>query len=188
MDDNALSGSFPVGLGNFTKLTQLFINNNLLTGTLPSGAFEHLGQLTYLKINDNLVTGTLPTELGLLNGTLMGDLLMAHNDLTGFVPSELGLVASLKTLVLHGNSLITGSLPSELLALSELELLTVSNTSLTGSIPDGLCDSLFDYEYQCTSMFGLYEICYDIKKVNFTCEHSLLCGCECGECPEELVA
>jgi hypothetical protein len=63
------------------------------------------------SLRSNDLSGAVPTELGLL--TVLGTLNLASNDLSGAVPTELGLLTALRTLSLAGNSL-SGALPSEL--------------------------------------------------------------------------
>ena len=60
----------------------------------------------------NGFVGSIPSELGHL--TLLQSLLVADNQLTGFVPSELGLLNMLTKLELRNNKL-SGHIPSSLL-------------------------------------------------------------------------
>lgn len=182
LDDNDLSGTFPSGLGNLRNLTQAYLNGNQFSGTLPAGIFEHLGKLSVLSVYKLLLTGTVPTEVGLLT-SLKTNFFLAENDFTGTIPSELGLLSNVGIISLHATSL-SGTLPSELLRLTNLEVLSVSDTSLTGSIPDGLCGRIYDLEFSCldTNYETELVLCTGIKAVNFSCSASLLCGCNCDAC------
>ena len=68
-------------------LLSLKLNNNQLSGTIPSS----LGNLDYylstLLLNDNQLTGTIPTTMGRLKR--VSELGWYGNQLTGAVPSGL---------------------------------------------------------------------------------------------------
>jgi len=83
-----------------------------------------------------------------------------NNELTGQVPSELGLLTKLAVLTLDQNPL-TGSLPLELNLLSSMQNFNVSFTQLTGTFPEAFCE---------------------IEKREYTCSLGLMCGCWCP-CP-----
>lgn len=70
-------------MGLLTKLTWLTLQENTLTGTLPS----QLDQLTGLElfyVNHNNMEGPIPTEVGLLSDGLL-TLGLDDNDFTGTV-------------------------------------------------------------------------------------------------------
>ena len=62
---------------------------------------------------------------------------LGSSNLSGPIPSELGMLASLTTLNLSSNSL-SGQIPPELSYLANLTLLDISNCGLTGPIPPEL--------------------------------------------------
>lgn len=59
------------------------------------------------------------------------------NNLTGTLPSEIGNLVQLDTLILTNNNL-TGSIPSEISELENLSVFHLDDNNLTGSIPDGV--------------------------------------------------
>jgi Leucine-rich repeat (LRR) protein len=63
-------------------------------------------------VGGNEISGSLPTEIGLLYNLF--DLVLADNQLTGSVPSQLGTLSSLILLDLGYNNAITGTIPTEL--------------------------------------------------------------------------
>ena len=68
--------------GQLASLEEIWIDNNNLTGPLPS----ELGELTLLEklwIQDNFFTGTVPTEFGQLS--MMTYFVIKNNNLTGSI-------------------------------------------------------------------------------------------------------
>ncbi|CAB9502854.1 Leucine Rich Repeat [Seminavis robusta] len=181
IDDNEITGTIPTEFGRFTNLTMAWMNGNSFSGTLPASIFDSWGQLSYLKIHNNNLEGPLPSELGQLTNLRL--LWLSHNQFFGTIPSQLGLLNNVTELFLHDTNLV-GTIPESLTDMAELEMLTVSNTSLTGSIPNPLCDQIWDMTHTCNVYFGgMWTLCYDVERVNFTCSSSNLCGCDvCGAC------
>ena len=67
-------------------------------------------------------------------------LFIPNNELTGSLPSELGLLTQLTRFGLYSNQ-ATGSLPTELGLLTKLRLVYLYDNALTGSVPSSLCSS-----------------------------------------------
>ena len=108
LGDNSLSGFLPSELGNLTAMRELWLKNNLLSGTVPDS----------VRVNESW-----PVSHGVLGPGGAG------------VPSELG-VSSLRLLMLENNRL-SGSVPPSLVpcvALVDLHRSLASNL-LSGSTP-----------------------------------------------------
>ena len=88
-----------------------------------------------LDLSDDNLSGSVPIELGLL--TQLRQLVLRSNLLSGSIPSELALLTQLTKLNLSFNEL-AGSLPSELGLLSQLRQLFLRSNLLTGSLPSEL--------------------------------------------------
>ena len=132
MHNNALTGSIPTELSQLTKLTRLDLGNNALTGSIPP-ELGQLTELTLLGLSYNALTGSIPTELGQL--TKLTLLVLRNNALTGSIPTELSQLTRLTWLDLGGNGL-TGSIPEELGTLPKLQgRLRLTGNPLGGSIP-----------------------------------------------------
>jgi len=84
-----------------------------------------------LDVSDSSMSGFLPSEIGIL--TSLTYLNIAYNHIEGNVPSEIGLLSSLNDVMIAHN-LLTGSLPKELGLLSNLWFLLANNNKLTGSL------------------------------------------------------
>ncbi|KAK8929015.1 putative inactive leucine-rich repeat receptor-like protein kinase [Platanthera zijinensis] len=64
---------------------------------------------------------------------------LAGKNLSGYIPSELGLLLFLRRLNLHGNRL-SGAIPSQLFNATSLHSLFLYDNNLSGHLPPSLCD------------------------------------------------
>ena len=122
--------------GDLTKLEDLWLGGNQLTGEIP----PELGNLTSLYalyLDQNQLTGEIPEELG--NLAVLEDLFLYNNQLTGSIPPEVGSLEELRQLWVTNNQ-FTGVLPGELADLEELHTLRLSGNSFEGCVPAGLRD------------------------------------------------
>ena len=96
------------------------------------------GRVATIDLYDNDLSGSIPSELGVLSN--LEYLNLGTNDITGSIPAELGRrAANLEYLSLSNNDL-TGSIPRKLGDLSSLEWLSLSRNNLAGPIPPELGD------------------------------------------------
>ena len=134
LNNNQLTGSIPTTLGGLTSILNMSLGSNLLTGSIPT----QLGGLTTLHnlyLNSNQLSGTIPTALNTLIN--LNQLLLDNNLLTGSIPTALGALTQLHVLTLQANQL-SGSLPAALGSLTNLTQLTLNSNKLLGSIPTTL--------------------------------------------------
>ena len=131
LNDNLLTGTIPAQVGNLSKLQRLNLTRNQLTGAIPS-ELRNLSSLEILALGGNQLTGTIPTWLSTLSS--LQELYLWENELTGTIPSELGSLSNLRVLSLSGNQLAS-EIPPELGRLASLEQLYLSDIQLTGTIP-----------------------------------------------------
>ena len=82
--------------------------------------------------NENDLTGKIPTEVGLLSSLTF--LSLGPNRLTGKLPTEIGLLTSLTDLRLYFNT-FTGTLPTEIGLLTSLNYLYLNDNIFTGTVP-----------------------------------------------------
>jgi Leucine-rich repeat (LRR) protein len=92
-------------------------------------------KITAVSLTSYNLTGTIPSELGLLSS--IQALELGQNQLKGSLASEIGNLENAVELLLYEN-LLTGIIPSELGQLSNVEILALCNNSLTGIIPPEL--------------------------------------------------
>ena len=90
------------------------------------------GRVTGLSLGGNQLSGYIPSELGNLSALEL--LRLDYNRLTGTIPVELGNLISLKTLFLSNNQL-SGDIPSEFGALDNLIYMNLASNRLTDNIP-----------------------------------------------------
>jgi hypothetical protein len=97
--------------------------------------------------------GTLPSHIGLL--TNLQSLLLSYNALTGRLPSEIGQLVNLQSFDVFDN-VLTGRLPSQIGQLTNLQSLQLSKNNLFGSLPTqiGQLTKLQTLEIAYNNFFG----------------------------------
>ncbi|KAF3431799.1 hypothetical protein FNV43_RR26535 [Rhamnella rubrinervis] len=133
LSDNLLSGTMPDCWLQWRGLVILNLENNNLSGIIPSS----LGSLDLqtLRLRNNSLSGNLPSSLNGSSELLLLD--VGHNSLNGEIPSWIGesrLAYTLKLLSLKSNDFY-GSIPSNLCHLNSIQILDLSLNNLTGVIP-----------------------------------------------------
>lgn len=136
LDDNNLTGTLPAGLGDLAQLERLVLDGNSISGRIPP-QLGNLGKLTMLNLRANSLAGSIPSELGAL--AILDTLDLFDNDLSGPIPPALGDLTSLQRLTAGWNEL-TGTLPAELGRLDNATYMNFSLNQLTGTIPPELGD------------------------------------------------
>ncbi|CAB9527123.1 STYKc [Seminavis robusta] len=115
-------------------ITSLDFSTNNLEGTIPPEISLLSTGLQHFALRQNLgVSGVLPTELGLL--TKLTSLMLFATSLSGSLPTELGRLESLIELTIGSNKMITGPLPTEIGNLCHLTKLELTSTDFSGSFP-----------------------------------------------------
>ncbi|CAN6172829.1 unnamed protein product [Urochloa humidicola] len=141
---NNLIGGIPPSISNSTKLKWLLLENNFLTGELPSTMFSNMRSLELLYLSYNYLespennTNLDPFFASLTNCTSLKELGVSWNEITGTVPPLIGrLSPGLRQLHLEYNK-ISGPIPANLTDLANLTTLNLSHNLLNGSIPPGI--------------------------------------------------
>ncbi|KAL3619768.1 hypothetical protein CASFOL_034680 [Castilleja foliolosa] len=152
---NELSGTLPSDMcNNLPNLSWLSLSDNQIEGQIPRNIWK-CRVLEVLSLSHNRLNGEIPSEIG--SSSMLRRLYLGFNGFKSGVPVEfgnlsrleklniplepipkqLGNCTSLKSIYLRDNQL-TGELPQELGHLAFLEEPSVSNNSLSSSIPSSI--------------------------------------------------
>jgi Leucine-rich repeat (LRR) protein len=129
-----------------SKISQLYLNNNHLMGTLHGVFVGILPKLIVLSLSNNGFTGTIPNTLK--NCHFLEQVFVENNKFTGSMTELLGNTflngasftnSTLINIDLSNNE-FTGSLPSNFFESAQvLESLAIVSNCLSGSIPGEIC-------------------------------------------------
>jgi hypothetical protein len=89
-------------------------------------------RVTHIELPSYKLTGTIPSEIG--NLVTLESLIANDNALSGNIPSEIGNLSMLKNLYLNHNA-FSGHIRSEIGNLVMMETLNLYNNALSGPIP-----------------------------------------------------
>nr|XP_010921260.2 probable leucine-rich repeat receptor-like protein kinase At5g49770 [Elaeis guineensis] len=139
LNSNKFTGRIPASLGTLSHLYLLDVADNQLSGPIPisNNGTPGLDQLLHTKhfhLNKNQLSGPIPEELFSSNMTPI-HVLFDGNQLTGEIPSSIGLLKSLQVLRLDRNFL-NGSVPSNINNLTSITDLNLANNQLSGAMPN----------------------------------------------------
>ncbi len=119
-----------------SNVTQLWLDNNNLSDSLPVSLGD-LSQLEIMALGGNGFGGHIPEELGNLEN--LKYLFLWGNNMIGQISATLGQLSNLIILSLNGNQL-SGELPAELGLCDNLQEINLDWNNLEGAIPTELCN------------------------------------------------
>lgn len=130
--DQSLRGSLVTELSALPMLQVLDLSHNGLQGTIS----ENFGSLKTLRLQHNAIQGSIPSNF-FNEQSVMKELNVGSNFMTGTIPNEVGLASFMTDLYLFKNR-FTGSIPS----LGNMPLVNFhgQQNSFTGVMP-------FDYDF-----------------------------------------
>ena len=130
-----LDGPIPLEMIRLTRLKRVFLQDNSLTGTLPTTLWRYLVRLEHVDLSGNQIDGVLPNALQLAKLPKLTHLYLNNNQFEGKLhQNAFTTMPSLQYLSLSGNQL-TGTLPEQLGLLPDLKVLRLQDNALTGEIP-----------------------------------------------------
>jgi hypothetical protein len=137
---NNLTGDIPQQFP--TTLTQMIMNNNQFTGSLPQ--FDQLQGLTLINLSNNRMNGNLnPQIFTVLVNCVTFD--VSNNQIQGSLPDSIQYMTALRTLNLQNNRL-SGQLPTSLASLTNLQTFNIENNQFTGYLPPGFNPPTYLYD------------------------------------------
>ncbi|KAK9199029.1 hypothetical protein WN944_014216 [Citrus x changshan-huyou] len=129
---NKLSGSIPTWIGVLSKLQTLRLYNNSFTGPIPNSLLN-LSKLEVFDAIYNVIDGNIPSGIGNFSSLFILNL--------GQIPTEIGNLQNLDTLVLSANNL-SGPIPPTIFNISTLTVLNLISNQLSGHLPSTIGHSL----------------------------------------------
>ena len=142
-----------------------------MNGPIP-WEVSKLSDLQVLRLNDNQLSGVIPSELGLLSNSVR-DLWLKANKLEGTIPAELFWESyrpsSDRTyaegLYLHDNAL-SGTIPTEV-GKSKWPNIQLHRNALSGSIPKELSQAI---GLEAFVIAGNNKVCASMRDFSNTCD------------------
>lgn len=134
VSNNQLTGSVPEELGGLINAVNLYLFRNSLSGALPAGLFDpgDLLKLRELKINENMISGMIPSTIGNLGA--LKKLVAYSNNFTGALPSTIGDITTLETFYIFENFL-SGAFPATITNIPGLKYMAI-NDNMFEDLPD----------------------------------------------------
>ncbi|WVZ77338.1 hypothetical protein U9M48_025217 [Paspalum notatum var. saurae] len=131
IQNNILTGTLPVELGNLKNLGTLDFSSNKISGEIPVslGACQ---TLQYLNASNNNIEGTIPLSVEQMKGLLVIDL--SYNNLSGEIPEFLANMRGLSDLNISFNN-FKGQVPEDGIFSNASSVTIEGNKGLCGGIP-----------------------------------------------------
>ncbi|XP_058075188.1 leucine-rich repeat receptor protein kinase HPCA1-like [Magnolia sinica] len=157
----SFTGNIPKELGNLQELSFLALNSNNFTGQIPP-SLGMLSKVYWLDLADNQLTGSLPvstsTTPGLDHLHNAKHFHFSNNKLLGKIPAKL-FSSEMKLIhILFDGNQLTGEIPSTLGLVQTLEFLNLANNQLTGPVPDLTGMTSFTYMDLSNNSFNVSEV------------------------------
>lgn len=127
---NLFSGEFPVGFSNCSRLEELALDMNSLSGNLPEDLFK-MKSLKVLQLQENQFSGLLSPKISNLSQLVLFDI--SFNGFFGSIPNVFDKLGKLESFLAHSNG-FGGALPASLSDLSSVQVLSLKNNSFVGEI------------------------------------------------------
>ncbi|XP_039120158.1 receptor-like protein EIX2 [Dioscorea cayenensis subsp. rotundata] len=137
LSKNSLYGPIPISIGNLSNLRTLYLTSNRFNGSLP----ESFGQLSELKILDiayNSISGVI-SQQHFANLSSLDTLSMSYNPLVVNISRDWVPPFHLLEIALVSCQL-GPEFPAWLRTQKDYSVLDLSNTGITGSLPDWFWD------------------------------------------------
>ncbi|KAI3809455.1 hypothetical protein L1987_25430 [Smallanthus sonchifolius] len=144
---NSLGGSIPDTLGHWKNLKTFYCSHCKLYGTIPHSLYN-LSLLTEISLADNQLTGSLPTAIG----TMLPNLVLVQlwgNQLTGPLPPSISNCSRLLGLELLENN-FSGKLTIDFAKLRDISFLSLGSNTFGSKEADAM--KFIDTLKNCTKL------------------------------------
>ncbi|XP_048438732.1 receptor-like protein EIX2 isoform X1 [Pyrus x bretschneideri] len=128
LSENHLNGNIPRSICNMQQLQELSLFENHLNGTIPPFVYN-MKQLQILSLRSNQFHGEFRHAWSV--GSNMRYLDVSQNNLSGNIPTSLGVLISLEVLKLNN---LDGEIPNSLQNCSQLTSIDLGDNKLFGKI------------------------------------------------------
>lgn len=137
LGENYFNGSIPSGFIYLPEINFLELQNNMLSGSLSEnrGSSSNQTKLGQMNLSNNQLSGPLPFSLS--NFSSLQILLLSGNNFSGPIPPTIGELHQAVKIDFSGNSL-TGEIPHQISNCIHLNYLDLSQNALSGSIPQDI--------------------------------------------------
>ncbi|GLU15169.1 hypothetical protein SLE2022_316850 [Rubroshorea leprosula] len=134
LSSNKLIGPLPYNISGLSFLYKLQMDNNFITGHVPSWLFS-LPSLSHLDLRNNRLTG--PIDHVEMPNLILQEVYLSNNEISGSIPSSFFHLVNL-TIVDFSSNNLSGTITANMLSkLINLEILDLSNNSLLSLSNDG---------------------------------------------------
>ncbi|XP_007214481.2 receptor-like protein 2 [Prunus persica] len=163
LDFNQITGPIPSWLGTMPRLFHIYLSDNQFSGEFPKQLCR-LPRLVYEpNISSQLDDTSYEFELPIFSSSNFGIfakqtvlqqkmssipamIRLSNNNISGYIPAEIGQLHLLRLLFLDSNS-FSGVIPDQISNLKNLEILNLSMNHLSGIIPSSLASLNFLKEF-----------------------------------------
>ncbi|KAH7653130.1 Non-specific serine/threonine protein kinase protein, partial [Dioscorea alata] len=138
LDNNNLTGVIPTSFGNLSTLMLLSCMYNNLQGSIPK-ELRKLPKLEFFQASANTLTGMIPSQL--FNLSSLNCFSVGQNHLHGTLPPNIGIqLMNLQVLYLTNNQ-FCGPIPASLPNASSFQEIDLSLNNFSGKIPSNFRSS-----------------------------------------------
>lgn len=132
LSSNRFQGSFP---GFSSNLSSLYLTSNLFSGPIPLDIGESMPRLMNFDVSWNFLNGTIPSSIGKIMS--LTSLILSNNHLSGEIPLIWDDKPDLYIVDIANNS-FSGEIPTSMGTLNSLMFLVLAGNKLSGEIPPSL--------------------------------------------------
>ncbi|KAL3509170.1 hypothetical protein ACH5RR_028571, partial [Cinchona calisaya] len=132
-------------LGNLSRLEQLYLGSNNLTGSLPHDICKKTRRLEILYLFVNQLGGQIPSSISGCRS--LRQLSLTYNNISDVIPTEIGNMSALQSLHLGSNNLTGWELPFNFFSISSLTHISLGINQFSGNLPKDICFRHPNLEY-----------------------------------------